>query len=189
MKYKASKKIDLSLGPQLRWDQDVSRLRNRILDLDADYDLPDGYKVGVSYRIAGVQRNSGWQQRQRIQLGGSKTWKEGDFRFAYQSRIQFSFDKANERRDPDQNSNFRNKLKAEYKGVDDFTFGTTFEFFHGLKTGEFLIWQDWRLVFFGEYKVNKDFDIKLGYLVQNQFQPGIDNRDRVLVFGFSYSLN
>ena len=32
LKFKASKKIDLSLSPELRWDQNVSRLRNRILN-------------------------------------------------------------------------------------------------------------------------------------------------------------
>lgn len=189
LKFKSSKKIDLSLSPELRWDQNVSRIRNRILDLGVNYDLPDGFEVGATYRISGVQRNSGWQQRQRLQLGGDKTWKLDDFRIAYKSKVQFSFDKANIKREADQNSNFRNKIEAEYKGLKRIDLGSSIELFHGLRSGEFLEYQAWRWVMFAQYKVSKDFDLKLSYVVDNELNIGVDDRARIIAFGFSYKLN
>lgn len=188
-KFKASKKIDLSLSPELRWDQNVSRLRNRILDFGVDYDLPDGFEVGATYRISGVQRNSGWQQRQRLQLGGAKTWKLEDFRIAYKSKVQFSFDKATIKREADQNSNFRNKLEVEYKGLKKIDLGSSIELFHGLRSDEFLEYQAWRWVLSAQYKVSKDVDLKLSYLVDNELNIGVDDRARIIALGFSYDLN
>jgi hypothetical protein len=167
----------------------VSRWRNRILDLGLEYDLPNGYKVGVTYRISGVQRNSGWQQRQRLQLGGAKTWKANDWRLTWQPRVQFAFDKANERRDADQNSNLRNKFRAEYKGLNDIDVGTSYEFFHGLNAGEVLEWQNWRWTLYAQYKVSKDLNVSLSYIVDHTFRRAIDHRDRILAIGFGYDLN
>jgi hypothetical protein len=40
-----------------------------------------------------------------------------------------------------------------------------------------------------QYKVSKDFDLKLSYLVDNELNIGVDDRARIIALGFSYDLN
>ena len=51
-----------------------------------------------------------------------------------------------------------------------------------------LDWIDWRWVLEGEYKLGGGHYVSIGYLVQNEFRTGPDNRDRVLLFGYKYVL-
>jgi hypothetical protein len=91
-------------------------------------------------------------------------------------------------RDADFNSNFRNKLSIAYSGIRKFTPGISYELFHGLSDGDFLEWQDWRFVIDGEYKINKRNFIGIGYLIQQELRPGIDQRDRVVLLSYKYVL-
>lgn len=184
--YKGLKKVDLELSPELRWDQDVTRLRTRQVDLKARYDLKKGYFAGLSLRLGAIQRNSGWQPRQRIQLNGGKKWKPGDFRIGYTTKIQFTFSGQTRTRDADLNSNFRNKLSLNYAGIKKFTPGISYELFHGLSDGAFLELQDWRFILEGEYKINKRNSIGLGYLLQQEIRTGIDQRDKVILLSYQH---
>jgi hypothetical protein len=49
-------------------------------------------------------------------------------------------------------------------------------------------WTDWRWILDAEYKLTKQQSIGLGYLIQNEFQFGVDNRDRVLLLNYKYVL-
>lgn len=184
--YKGLKKVDLELSPELRWDQDVTRLRTRQVDLKARYDLKKGYFAGLSLRLGAIQRNSGWQPRQRIQLNGGKKWKPGDFRIGYTTKIQFTFSGQTRTRDADLNSNFRNKLSLNYAGIKKFTPGISYELFHGLSDGAFLELQDWRFILEGEYKINKRNSIGIGYLLQQEIRTGIDQRDKVILLSYQH---
>jgi Protein of unknown function (DUF2490) len=186
--YKGLKKVDFELSPELRWDEDVTRLRSRQIDFKGRYNMKKDFFAGLSVRVGSIQRNSGWQPRQRIQLNGGKKWKPGDFRIGYTSKIQFSFASKTRARDADFNSNFRNKLSVSYNGIKKFTLGFSFELFHGLSDGEFLELQDWRFVSEGEYKINKRNFVGLGYLIQHKIQPGIDQRDRVVLLSYKFVL-
>jgi len=184
--YKGLKKVDLELSPELRWDQDGTRLRTRQVDLKARYDLKKGCFAGLSLRLGAIQRNSGWQNRQRIQLNGGKKWKPGDFRIGYTTKIQFTFSGQTRTRDADLNSNFRNKLSLNYAGIKKFTPGISYELFHGLSDGAFLELQDWRFILEGEYKINKRNSIGLGYLLQQEIRTGIDQRDKVILLSYQH---
>jgi len=186
LEYKGLKKVDLEISPELSWDEDVTRLRSRQVDLKGRYNLKKNYFVGLSISFGSVQRNSGLQPRQRIQLNAGKKWKPGDFRIAYTTKIQFSFSSQTRSRNADFNSNWRNKLRLAHSGIKKFTPGISFELFHGLRDGEFLDLQDWRFVIDGEYKIDKRNFIDLGYLIQQEIQPGIDQRDRVILLSYKY---
>lgn len=186
IEYKGLKKVDLELSPELRWDQDISRLRSRQIDLKGKYNFKKGYFLGLSFRIGAIQRNSGWQSRQRIQFNGGKKWKPGDFRIGYTTKIQFTFSGQTGRRDADLNSNFRNKLSLGYTGIKKFTPEISYELFHGLSDREFLELQDWRFIIEGDYKINKKNFIGLGYLVQQEIQRGIDQRDNVILLKYKF---
>lgn len=186
IEYKGLKKVDLELSPELRWDQDISRLRSRQVDLKGKYNFKKGYFLGVSFRLGAIQRNSGWQSRQRIQLNGGKKWKPGDFRIGYTTKVQFTFSGKTRTRDADLNSNFRNKLSIGYSGIKKFTPEVSYELFHGLSNGEFLELSDWRFILEGDYKINKQHFIGLGYLVQQEIQRGIDQRDNVLLIKYKF---
>jgi hypothetical protein len=186
VEYRGIKKLELTVAPELRWDEDISRLRTRQVDLKARYDFKKGYFAGLSLRIGAIQRNSGWQPRQRIQLNGGKRWKPGDFRIGYTTKVQFTFSGQTRTRDADLNSNFRNKLAVSYAGIKKFTPGISYELFHGLSGRDFLELQDWRFVIEGEFKINKRNYVGLGYLLQQEIQRGIDQRDRVILISYKH---
>jgi hypothetical protein len=186
LEYRGLKKVDLEIAPELRWDQDVTRLRTRQIDLKGRYNFKKGYFAGLSFRIGAIQRNSGWQPRQRIQFNGGKRWKPGDFRIGYTTKVQFTFSGQTRTRDADLNSNFRNKLAVSYAGIKKFTPGISYELFHGLSDGDFLELQDWRFVIEGEYKINKRNSVGLGYLLQQEIVTGIDQRDKVIVISYQH---
>ncbi|MFN5355425.1 MAG: DUF2490 domain-containing protein [Bacteroidota bacterium] len=186
--YKGLKKVDLELSPELRWDQDLTRLRTRQVDLKARYDLKRGYFAGMSLRLGAIQRNSGWQPRQRIQFNGGKKWKPGDFRIGYTTKIQFTLSGQTRTRDADLNSSFRNKLSLNYVRIKKFTPCVSYELFHGLSEEAFLQFQDWRFILEGEYKINKRNSIGLGYLLQQQIRTGIDQRDKVILINYQHTI-
>lgn len=187
IEYKGLKKVDLELSPELRWDQDISRLRSRQLDLKGKYNFKNGYFLGISVRFGSIQRNSGWQPRERIQINGGKKWKPGDFRIGYTTKIQFTFTGKTRTRDADLNSNFRNKLSLGYTGIKKFTPEVSYELFHGLSDGKFLELQDWRFILEGVFKLSKQHSFGMGYLVQQKILRGVDQRDNVLLLKYKYS--
>jgi hypothetical protein len=186
--YEVIDDLDVSVSPELRWDQNVTRLRNRQIDFKAKYKLPSDIFFVAAYRVGGIQRNSGWQERKRIQMGGGVKYKMNDFVGTFTTRFQRAVSERTRTRDADLNTNWRNKFAITYKGIKKFDVGVSYEFFHGTQEGEFLDWQDWRFVIEGEYKINKRNYISAGFLVQNEFQIGVDQRDRVLFFGYRHEI-
>ncbi|MFN6378078.1 MAG: DUF2490 domain-containing protein [Flavobacteriales bacterium] len=186
--YKHSKKLDFSVMPEFRWDQNVTRLRTRLIDFRGRYDITDNLTGILVYRFGGTQRNSGWQPRRRFQIGVSYRLKYEDFDFSITSRIQRGKSLETVNREADLNNNWRNKLEATYKGLKKLDISMSYEFFHSLMKVNRLEWTDWRWVLEGEYKIGGGHFVSLGYLVQNEFRTGVDNRDRVILMGYKYVL-
>jgi hypothetical protein len=186
--YKHSKELDFSVSPEFRWDQNATRFRTRLIDFRGRYDITDDLTGILVYRFAGTQRNSGWQPRRRLQLGISYKKKYGDFNFSITSRVQRGRSLETDTRDADLNNNWRNKLEATYKGLKKVDLSMSYEFFHSLMKIDRLKWTDWRWVLEGEYKLGGGHFVSIGYLVQNEFRTGPDNRDRALLFGYKYVL-
>ncbi|MFY7707346.1 MAG: DUF2490 domain-containing protein [Flavobacteriales bacterium] len=186
--YKPSKKLDFSVLPEFRWDQNVTRFRTRLIDFRGRYDITDEWTGILVYRFAGTQRNSGWQPRRRFQLGISYKFKYDEFTFSITSRVQRGRRLETATRDADLNNSWRNKLEATYKGLKKLGLSISYEFFHSLMEVNRLDWTDWRWVLEGEYKLGGGHYVSMGYLVQNEFRTGPDNRDRILLFGYKYVL-
>jgi hypothetical protein len=187
VEYEAWKNVDLSLTPELRFDENLSRLRNVQADFGAQYKINKRYSTGAVLRIGQVQRNSGWQGRQRIQLFVGGKWKiVKDLDFSYKTRVQFAFDQQTRTRDADMNSNIRNKFGISYDGIKKTKLSASYEFFHGIQRGEFLEWQDWRLAFDVERKLNKRNFVSLGWIVQTEFTTPRVRRDNILVLSYKF---
>ena len=181
--------LSLSVTPELRWDQQVTRLRNRFVDLKLKYKLKGDFFVVGAFRFGGVQRNSGWQPRRRIQFGAGYKWKMNDFTLTYISRFQFSFDVATVNRDADQNSNWRNKIDVNYRGVKKTPIGYSLEFFHGLNSADLLEFQDWRMIWSVGRKLTKQHTVELGYLLQKDRTTFPDEIDNIILLSYSFDFN
>lgn len=187
VEYEAWKGVDLSFTPELRFDENLSRLRNMQADVGAQYKINKTYNTGAVLRVGQVQRDSGWQGRQRIQLFVGGKWKiMKDLDFSYKSRVQFAFDQQSRTRDADLNSNIRNKFGISFDGIKKTKLSASYEFFHGIQRGEFLEWQDWRLAFEVERKLNKRNFISVGWIVQTEFTTPRVRRDNILVLSYKF---
>jgi hypothetical protein len=187
VEYEAWKDLELSLGPELRWDENVTRLRNVQSDFGVQYKLKNDYSTGVVVRIGQVQRDSGWQGRRRIQFFVGKKWKiVKDLDVSFKTRVQFSSSQQTSTRDGDLNSNWRNKISVSYDGIKKTKFTAGYEFFHGIQRAEFLEWQDWRLSLDVERKINKRNFVSLGWIVQTEFTIPRVRRDNILVLSYKF---
>jgi hypothetical protein len=187
VEYEAWKDLELSLSPELRWDENVTRLRNVQSDFGVQYKLKKDYNTGVVVRVGHVQRDSGWQGRRRIQFFVGKKWKiVKDLDVSFKTRVQFSASQQTSTRDADLNSNWRNKISVSYDGIKKTTFTAGYEFFHGIQRSEFLEWQDWRLSLDVERKINKRNFVSLGWIVQTEFTTPRVRRDNILVLSYKF---
>jgi hypothetical protein len=186
--FKPNKKIDLGVAPEFRWDQNLGRLRTRLIDFKGKYDITKELTGILVYRFAAIQRNSGWQPRRRLQIGLSYTYDYNEFDFSIATKVQRGKSLETATRDADLNNNWRNKFSVTYKGLKKIDIAMSYEFFHSIMETNRFEWTDWRWILDAEYKLTKEQSIGLGYLIQNEFQFGVDNRDRVLLLHYKYVL-
>lgn len=184
--YKYSKQLDFAITPELRWDRNVTRWRTRLLDFKAKYEFYNDWAAIGVIRVGGTQRNSGWQGRTRFQLGVNYKKKVNEFWFSGTSRVQRGRTEETATREADLNNNWRNKIEATYKGLKRVDLSLSLELFHSLMKIDRMKLTDYRWVLEGEYKISKSNFVGLGYLIQNEFQAGLDNRDRVLLFSYKH---
>ena len=111
-----AKKLELSLDPQVRFDQDISRVSSVLGDVGVLYGPWKWLRIGAGYRAEGKRENDDvFGARHRINADVEPRFSAWGFRFSYRLRLQEEWRLAKRDREV---ATFRNRLKIAYHGFE-----------------------------------------------------------------------
>jgi hypothetical protein len=169
--YPISKKLDLSVAPECRLDDNMRRIRGLFSDVGAKYKVNDFISVNVEYR-GGIRRsNEFYMYRQRTSVGLMLKYEWNDLTFFSTTRNQWTPAAADGDGDIDLGTTFRQKVGVKYKGLKKIELAYSFEWFFEPVAFK-PVYSDWRTQLNVEYKLSKRKYFSLGYLVQQNAQNG-----------------
>jgi len=187
LSYDVNKKIEVSLSPEFRFEENISRIGSLFCDVGADYKLGNGFFATVTYRVGAKNRIDYFQTRQRLQLGFGYKLKTENLTFSYAFRYQASIQGGlSSESDADFITIVRNKFGVKYEGMKKYTFSTSFEFFNSASQVNRLEWQNWRWAVEAERKLNKRNFVSLGYLIQKDLVSSVPASDFVVLVGYKH---
>jgi hypothetical protein len=187
LSYEVNNKFELSVAPEFRLEENISRIGSAFCDVGAEYKLGNGFFATMTYRGGAKNRIDYFQTRQRLQLGLGYKWKADDFSLSYALRYQGSIQGglAGDS-DADFITIIRNKIGVKYEGVKKYTFSTSYEFFNSASSSNPLEWQNWRWTIEVERKLNKRNFVSLGYLIQKDLVSSVPSSDFVVLVGYKH---
>lgn len=184
--YKVNDRFDLKLSPEIRFEENISRLGNAFGELSGSYQLLEGLNAGLTYRFGQRNKFDYFQTRQRLQfeLGYKykfENWTVG-YALRYQKTLQGNFADS----DPDFETVLRNKFSVKYTKIKKTDISAGWEFFHNGEAEGGLVWQNWRATLEVERKLNKRNFISLGYLIQKDLESSVPSLDYVFLVGYTH---
>lgn len=180
---KITKELRVNAKTNLRMRDNISAYKNSYAQVSLRYRPIKWMRFTAGYRQIWRDGQSANQSR----LFGSTTlvrrWhKRLDTRY----RLQYQFDKANNREWSIGENTVRQKLTTSWrKKKTDITWTVGGEIFYGWQ-GRGGAFDKYRLIFDASYKINKRQSISLGYLFQSELGKG--NIDRANILSLDYSL-
>jgi hypothetical protein len=187
LSYEVNKKLELSVSPEIRMEENISRTGSVFCDFGAEYKLGKGFFATATYRGGAKNRIDYFQTRQRLQLGLGYKWKYEDFSISYALRYQGSIQGGlSGDSDADFITIIRNKVGVKYEGVKKYTFSMSYEFFNSAAAVNRLEWQNWRWIAEAERKLNKRNFVSVGYLIQKNLVSSVPSSDFVVLVGYKH---
>lgn len=187
LSYEVNKKLEVSVSPELRLEENLSRISSAFCDFGAEYKLGSGFSASATYRIGGRNRIDFYQTRQRLQLGLGYKWKFENFSISYALKYQASIQGAlSGESDADFVTIIRNKVGVKYDGFKKYSLSSSFEFFNSASEENRLEWQNWRSTTEVERKINKRNFVSLGYLIQKDLISSVPSMDFVVLVGYKH---
>ncbi|MFN0031343.1 MAG: DUF2490 domain-containing protein [Flavobacteriales bacterium] len=184
-----SKKLEVSISPEVRLDENITRLASAFTDAGAQYKFSKRLSISATYR-GGVRRNDlFFDPRQRLQLGVALKKKWNDFTFTYQPRWQFAIANFAGESDADFVTTVRNRFKVNYSGLKKTDISTSFETFNATENNTNLALQNWRWIGEVERSLNKSQSLSVGYLVQKSLHDSPQEMDFVLLVSYQLQLD
>lgn len=185
-----SKRFELAASPELRLDENLSRVQSAFIDLSAQRALNKFLFVTGDYRVGSRNRDEVAVFRQRFSLGLGMKYTPGDFRLGWLCRMQSSRTAGQAESDPDFATTLRNKFSLKFTGLKKTDLSTSFEFFNQASAYGNLRLTDWRWQCAIERRVfNKRNSISLGYLIQRNLQQRVMGLDFVVLVGYQFETN
>ncbi|MCH2197220.1 MAG: DUF2490 domain-containing protein [Flavobacteriales bacterium] len=189
-KYKIIKDLDLRAEVQARLDQGMTRYNAVIGDFGLRYKIMKGLNTTVTYRIGHRQNGQNlFEIRQRVSIDVNYKYDfgkpEASFRIRYQAGRNGV---AASEGIPDLREGFRYKLKVKRKIIKKTRGALSLEFFQSQRTEGFY-WSDWRFVASVERKLNKKFDLTIGYLYQEEILANDPLSEHILLVGLTVDID
>jgi hypothetical protein len=188
LKWSPDKRWELGLAPEIRLDENLSRLSRLFIDAQAQYKLTKEIFVTAVYRQGIANRGEYYEMRQRILTGIGLRQKFGELTCTFTSRWQASLSGLGAESDVDFVTTWRNRLQVKYGGLKKTDLSGSFELFNNSSVYGALQLQSWRGVLSLERKLDKRTSVSLGYLVQKSLQDSPQELDFVVLASFSKEL-
>lgn len=184
---KFNEKLSLSLSPQLRLQENSSKLEKYFADLKMDYELNKNLEFSLGYRFLSESKNSGIQWAHRYNIDGKYKFEinrfNGYLRLRYQSGIAFNDDKENV-----WENHFRLKTKVDYNikdwKIDPYISGEIFRLSGKNVDAQF---DKIRLTIGSSYKFNKKHSISFFYGGEKQLNTTYPKTTYIVGLGYKFT--
>lgn len=184
-----NKKLDLAFSPEIRLNENITRISRIFADLGLQYKLNKHVQASLTSRTGFAQLTDVYQARQRFQFGVGYKIKLHDFSFAITTRWQLATRANTPENDPDLITTIRNKIAVKYSGMKKMDFSTSFELFNKSNLYNSFALQNWRWVASAERKLNKRNFLSIGYLIQKSMLVSPQEIDFVVLVSYQHNLN
>lgn len=173
-----SKKLDIQLEEELRFNQNVTRLKSLLTEVSIKYKFNDYYSLGGSYRLSYFTEN---RFGNRFTLSNQVKYKIEDFTLNY--RLNFQTDIS--AKDPIEYK-IRNRFGVDYKINKRWAIGMSGELFYSFYYNRNRF-DRYRLAGGVDYKINKHHKISSSILFQQEFNVPRPEKDVILGIGYKYN--
>lgn len=173
-----SKKMELQLEEELRFNQNVTRLNSLLTELSFKYKFNKYYSLGASYRFTYYTKNSFGN---RFTLSNQVQYKIEDFTLNYRFNFQTDFSTI----DPIEYK-IRNRLGIDYKFNKHWEIGVKGELFYSIYYDR-NIFDRYRFSFGVDHKLNKHHKLSSSLMFQREFNVPNPEADVVIGLGYKYS--
>lgn len=173
-----SKKMDIQLEEELRFNQNVTRLNSLITEASFKYKFNKYYSLGASYRFTYYTEN---RFGNRFTLSNQVKYKIEDFTLNYKLNLQTDISAE----DPIEYK-IRNKIGLDYKFNKHWEIGLSGELFYSFYYNRNMF-DRYRLAFGVDHKINKHHKIAASLMFQQEFNVARPEADVVIGIGYKYS--
>jgi hypothetical protein len=180
---KISKRTEVAVTPEVRLDENVSRVGRAFCDFGVQYKVSSALSLSCIYRSGVAHDYEDTEFRQRIQLGAAFKRKGKKWTLAYLPRWQVSMRGVGEY-DADLSTLMRNRFQVKWNLPKKFELSSYAEFFHSTGTFNFANWQSWRANCMLSKNLKGPHSFALGYLIQHQLSSQIPRTDFVIVTSY-----
>lgn len=187
LQYKLSKRTDVSVTPEVRMDENISRVGRAFCDVGLQYKVSSAVSLSCVYRSGAAHDYQDTEFRQRIQMGAAFKWKGKKWTLAYLPRWQVSVRGVGEY-DADLSTLMRNRFQVKWDLPKKFELSSYAEFFHSTGSYDFAHWQSWRANCMLSKNLKGPHSFAVGYLVQHQFSSQVPRTDFVIVTSYRIDL-
>ena len=180
--------LSLTLSPEIRLDENMSRWARGFFDLGAEYRVSKRVSMSATYRGGWANDGVHIDSRQRVQYGVSAKDKRGDFVLQYQTRFQASLSGVASDADADFVSVWRNRAGVKYTGLKRLDVSTSFEVFNSVSSYTPLALENWRWMSQVTRKISKKQSATVGYLIQRDLTESPQEIDYVILLSYKVDL-
>jgi hypothetical protein len=177
-----SKRLELTIEPQVRFDENASRVSATFLDTGLQYRIVKWLRLGVGYRPGYERDGSGYMVlRHRLNADARTRFEINPFRIGYRLRLQEQIRPSSR----DQyRTTLRNLIDLSYRGWKQWTPGLSVELFHALGDFDGIELDKIRFTVGTRYRIQKQQDLEVFYGVE---LPQADPTAPMLhIFGLTY---
>jgi len=187
---KIRKNFNIGLAQSVRFRQNISQLDKVFTELEAGYTFRKKISIGAIYRFEQEQKNEGYYSiRHRYAFDLEYKQKIKRFSSSIRTRFQSKYSdyySSDEGKIPDNNLRFR--LKTSYKiYLFPITPSISAEMFYTLNGKYRNSITSYRYNAEIKYKLNKNMDASLGYLIQTE--KNVNNPMNIYAFVLGYSFD
>lgn len=175
--------FEISLSPELRFDENISHLNKFYIEIGGKYKIIKGLSAKLNYRF---DRNNDYETQNydlnhRIDIGVSYKYKIQKFQIGVRTKIQSKTEQSRQ-----SNPTFsRNKFSVRYKLNSSISPYTAYEFYYQFNDRQIINRNRFYLGI--KLKVNSNSSIKGYYLYENKFN--VINPKHNHIWAINYSID
>jgi len=188
LSHELNKRFELTLSPEVRFDENITRWSRLFVDIGAEYKASKKISLQAAYR--GGVGNDGVHVdgRQRMQYGIAVKEKWNDWTIQFLSRAQFSMSGGLGDTDADFTTIWRNRASLKYGGLKKTDLSSSFEMFNSISAYQDLALTNWRWTAQVSRKITKKQTVVAGYLIQRDLTESPQEMDYVILVSYKVEL-
>jgi hypothetical protein len=185
--YRVTKSISLGLTGQLRFDQDLSRLADQIIDSEIQWRAARWLRLGLGYRLANEKsKKDVWRNARRPHVEVRFKYRHQSLSLGYRLRLQ---EKSEEKKNGEAvTASLRHRLKATYPMTPKLRPGASIELFTRFDQGMPSQLHKMRLTASLGYKLRAQHSLKSFLRLQVPIAKANDPLEQIIGLGYELTM-